>query len=267
MGLPDYRHELTELYRKRNLTGDLPTTCENRQQCWAACLGRADDHGSRMNQISLPFLGSKYHHGKVICLGINMNEYGGMDAMQELGNEACERVRQGWRRIRFKNSDYHGTFFWHRLPAYTVPFLAAQGLIKDEYDGGYPTSECTAAAFDYICVFNSVKCSPIGDKSEPSAEMFQCCPRHILRHELALLAPKLLIVAGNGNNWRSVAALFDTAPTFQMGSGRVARYTGLLNGARCCTIVVPHPTSRGGNAQTIMEDVRELSGSFTVGSA
>lgn len=258
--------QFVALYRNLNLISQagkgLPIhrACSNAEKCWKDVSERFPPDDDGISHICKPWIGPEYNKLRLVAIGENLNEYGGMDALIELTEEAKELIAAGYRRVRFHAAfdEYPGSFLWHRLGCYSAAIGEFSGALHPTWEtDGYPSAESVSNAFDFIAFVEHIKCSPTGNKSKPTTTMWENCGRHILRNELLELQPTQVLVLGASNNsWYLSEHVFDSKWTEKKEFGSVIRVRGILGGVATLVWVVPHPTSYGGNSKSILEDLR-----------
>ena len=256
-----------ELYKKLRLISDdslpLPIhqVCSHRERCWEGSNDRFPPDDEESSHISRPWVGPRYEELRLATIGVNLNGYGGLDALVDLTEEAKEKISDGWRKVRFgaEYKDYSGSFLWHRLGSYSTAFAEFFDLIKATWgDDGYPEVEDVSSAFDFIAFLEHIKCSPIGENSKPTAAMWENCGAHILRQELLLLKPAHILVLGTSDNSSNLHDMvFDSGWQDCVQIGEVLRAKGKIGGSPVTIWVVRHPTSYGGASNSIVQDLRK----------
>lgn len=77
--------------------------------------------------------------------------------------------------------------------------MCSASAVLDSLEGKVPTErpspEAAGAALDRIARAQTIKCSPLGDRSAPSGEMISRCPSRYLP-ELEVLQPGALVALG-----------------------------------------------------------------------
>jgi len=259
--------DFTDLYRELGLYSEnhhelpLHRVCSHAQSCWDHAKGRKPPEDKGWSSISRPWVGPKYNELRLVVIGENFNEYGGLDALVELSEEAKDLIAEGWRRIRFSNSfdEYPGSLLWHRIGCYAAAFGEACGAAQPQWDqDGYPKATDASLAYDLIAFVEHVKCSPVGDKSHPTGAMWEHCGSHILKRELQLLAPDHVLILGTSNNaWGMREKVYDSGWKKEVRFGSVTKAIGTIGGKSVTAWVVPHPTSRGDSAGENIKTLRE----------
>lgn len=254
----DLYERLQTFYRSQGiLDTPLQNTCKHCASCWKGIEARKWDSASEAARIYLPYIGEKYEEARILCLGINMNEFGGLWAESNLAAMARQRIIEGKRRIRFDNPNYAGTFFWHRVPVYVSIELIRLGIQSESLtQEDFPSKENIAGSFDYFAISNSVKCSPIGEKSVPTESMFSNCTTHILKDEIRILKPRVILVLGNSANRGALKNAIEGEIAWEQFKniflGKVFSPEGIVE-----VICMPHPTSFSGNSADLAKRLRE----------
>lgn len=234
----------------------LHETCRRRHECWS----EADqERMSQENKVQLPFIGPRYNNSaaRLAVIGTNLNESGGLFEVQQLCIHAQFLISNGWKKIRFGNPPerYSGGLFWHRLAAYAAVICSISDLrVSGDYVevGGMPllsNPSLLADAMGEIAFLELIKCSPRGERSKPSDQMWNLCPREFLLEELSLLRPTILLTMGikTGRALRYILSdVKELTPEDSSGMLAVAR----LAGRTIIVVSVPHPASPGGSADS-----------------
>lgn len=242
----------------------LYSSCCYGNDCWSGPYESKDRKPAddRDAAISRPWVGSQYPKLGLLVVGINQNQCGGDDSLDNLVTEARKELSGGDKKVTFQNPEYRGTFLWHRIGCYATAFLEAKGIYDREIDvDGYPRKEKVEFAYDYIAYTNHVKCSPNEDNSKPSNGMWEHCGHHVLRREIALLKPTDILLLGKGENLirlqsaRILDCPLDLVPS---ANGLVRRAKSSIGGMPIRVFVVPHPTRGPGLKKEVLSDLREL---------
>jgi hypothetical protein len=264
--LNNYKQKLEKLYSSLEvLNVPLETKCKHCKTCWSGIEKRMWKDGT--GYIYSPWIGNSYDELKMLVLGINMNSHGGYDAATGLAEYSKEAVLNGKRKINFDNdpSDYAGTFYWHRVPAYIVAFLENESIMKPTWKSdGYPSNEDTSKAFNYFAITNSIKCSPRklssiqNDRSKPTNQMWENCGGFILKEEIKILKPEKVLICGTSDNASYfINKVLDSPCDFNTNK-LVQNGLGKIDGRELEIFIVPHPTSFGGNSVKIMKSIVSL---------
>lgn len=252
-------HHLMHMYTNLGVVSNntplpLCETCSHHQDCWQGNEHRKplDQDNIHWSHVCLPWIGAKYNTFRIVVIGINPYESGGLDFFRVLIPQAKEEMAQGKTKVNFNNPTYAGTVLWHRIGLY-----ASQTILKF-VDDDYPDLS-HIDAYDWIAFTNHVKCSPTGDRSQPSQAMWKNC-HSILKEELRILTPKILIVLGTGdNNYYLQKNVLDGNPSLIDETKHVRIYSGKLHNRTIGIINVPHPAApRLGASQQIGRDLDAL---------
>lgn len=223
--------------------------CERRALCWDGIADRRPiDETIHWSHISLPWVGKRYEEFRLVVLGVNPYEAGGLEFYPRLVQEAIEELRSGKIRVNFGYPGYRGTILWHRVGLYSATIISALGNsseILKPYE-----------AYDMIAFTNHIKCSPVGERSKPTESMWNNCS-YLLKQELAILQPRLLLVVGLENMWWVRKAVLEDFRTLQEGHG-VGVYSGSIECQPVGVISVPHPSApRGGGSMKLVTTLAE----------
>lgn len=224
--------------------------CKHSNDCWLKALGRKQkDH----NSIYRPWIGKDYNKARLLVIGLNLNNYGGYDASRELFEQAKREISEGKIKL-FKNERYVGSIVFHRFGSYVTSILEKKGLLKPTWKDSFPLPKDIIDAYDHIAYTNHIKCSPKGDNGKPSTGMWEKCGGHILKQEIKLLTPDIILLLGTSDNYsyfkkNVLDKDVDIEWKMNIGVGEV-----MINEKPIKIFIIPHPTSRGGNKYEIMND-------------
>jgi hypothetical protein len=255
-----YDQALTHLYQTLGLVTStanglpLHLHCEYRESCWRDNLHRTPPADKEWAQIYLPWIGSKYEQERILVVGENMNECGGLSAARDLMKQARCEILKGKHRV-FGSGSYRGSMLWYNLGYYSLSLLRD----RDEFElsGQIDVSnEMVAGAYDLVAFTNHVKCSPIGEKSEPTPEMWNKCGIHILSREISILAPRVILLLGvQENMWFLSNHVFTIPESSWSRYGCVNKCAATLGGAEYQIFAVPHPSYFKAKRTSVLEDL------------
>jgi len=248
---------------QRLIALDLHRHCPNRGSCWTD--GEIDKMGkaSWKNRIQLPHIGTDYKssENRLLAVGLNLNEYGGLFSIRKLVVHVQHLLIRGCRKIHFGNprADYAGSLFWHRLAAYATVLAQNDWTIDDNnvrWKGRcvFDCGELLSKTLDSVAFLELIKCSPARDRSGPLPGMWDKCPKAFLESELSILAPRCVLVLGKG----TFNALRYSDPEYVDGTGKVLLYRMAVNNRMIPIVNVTHPTARGGNSSDILRSLADL---------
>lgn len=231
----------------------LHSDCPFSNKCWKNIQDRKPANDGFWT-ITRPWVGKSYNKLKLLVLGINMNEYGSYNGAINLINWTKNEIGNGKRKM-FVSKTYSGTFLFHRMGSYITSFVEKAGLIKPTWVNNYPLPKDIVTALDYISYTNHIKCSPIGEKSKPTYEMWENCGNFILKNEIKELQPIKILVLGNSDNFNYLnQKVLDKSISLKW-KGKIGIGIGYLNEKQIEITVVLHPASFGGNSSKIMKDL------------
>ena len=252
----DIKPKMLKLYGEKNIYNNgqcypLHSSCRLNDTCWANMESRkAIGRNETWSNISLPWVGQRYFTDftRIAVIGINPNEGGGLDFYPQLIPQAVQELKDGKIRVNFGyvSSDgkkYPGTFLWHRVGSYVANILHAIE-VKDPILSNKKPME-PGKAYDCLTFINHIKCSPTGDVSHPSNKMWENCGPHILKEELKILRPRILLVLGKTENiyWLNKNIFNDSLVQIEEIGDCKSYYAkcGWQGQRRVGIVVVPHP--------------------------
>jgi len=171
--------------------------CRHARTCWAGAtpgalrqpqerFGEDDEDGS----ICLPWVGPSYRPGGLVVLGINPNVYGGdyTDLLIDHGI-VWDHWIAGFREGRRAEGGSRFGFGAMRTAAGLLDVLDRQPVRDREPDE-------LVEATKRIARIHAIKCVPRRSRSRPFPSMWSRCPALVLRAELEILEPRILLVLG-----------------------------------------------------------------------
>lgn len=227
--------------------------CPNCNICWKNVRDRMPEHD--FWTIAKPWIGKHYKRTRLLVIGENMNDYGGYDAAINLVNCSKEEIKKGHIKT-LKKTDYSGTFLFHRLASYSTAILKKENAIDCKDYAIWPEAIDNYKSFDYLSFTNQIKCSPFGQKSEQSNEMWQNCGNFILKKEIEILQPKNILILGKSDNYNYFNSYIPDEKINLNWNGSIGIGLVKINGRKTKLYVVPHPASFGGNNKQIMIDLK-----------
>lgn len=244
---------------------NLQENCKFCSECWRGISSRKwidknlANYSEREKPINIytPWIGDKYGEHRILVVGINMNGYGGYDAMELLVEYAKKELALGKRKI-FKSKDYPGTFYYHRLPSYVTILLEHFGVFSEERINSFPIKENLIKSFDYIAITNSIKCSPRGEKGKPTSEMWNNCLSFILREEVKILKPKTILVFGKSDNYNFIRRDIIDEVIIEDEIDSIKFGKGIIESNEFEYYAIPHPTSFGGNSRKLFDILNKI---------
>lgn len=249
----------------------LQDNCLNCNICWNGIENRKwddkeledyfEENDTDTTKIYLPWIGDYFESQKLLIIGINMNEYGGTYAQRKIvGDWVRSGLLEGKKRI-LKNDNYAGTFYWYMAPAYASVLIEKKGsMVVNWNDDGAPNPKSLSDTLDYFSITNSIKCSPKGEKSKPSSQMWENCLTHILKQEIKILKPTQILILGTTENFyyfknKILDQPFDTSIK---ESGNFRKGQGTIDNNSVEFYSVIHPTAFGGNKNSLIQEFKEF---------
>ena len=185
--------EIGTYFASRGLLGNegsrpLYEACVCAAECWKGLRDEEFPPPDRAG-VSLPWIGPRYSSHRVAILAINFVAYGGLWANWEIKERELEQLGAGRKKV-------HDSDFAYAISSYAAITLASYEKRLPETEA-LPSPQDGALALESCAFLQAVKCAPVRERSVPTDEMTHNCPREYLMHELALLAPKTIIVLGD----------------------------------------------------------------------
>lgn len=249
-----------KLYSDIELIGEnkeiktLHSNCPNCNICWSDIESKKPGDDGFWT-ISKPWIGKNYSKLRLLAIGINMNEYGSYDGLNKLINWSKEQILEGKRKM-FVTANYSGTFLFHRLGCYSTAFAEAASLLQSDWKNSCPLPRDIDLAFDLIAYTNQIKCSPVGDKSKPSYQMWENCGKFIFRKEIKVLNPNKILILGTSDNLHYFNKYVLDSEININWNGNVGTGIGFVNKKEIKIYVLPHTSSFGGNSLSLIDELR-----------
>ncbi len=245
---------LHELYDKLNILNvPLHLKCPKCNICWP----EPDDKEIKPDSakelfIYYPWIGNKYENLRLLVLGINMNQDSGEgDILKQINyvRQAKEEILEGKQRL-LRSKGYSGTIYWHRLPSYISVLLEKENIISLSWHEDFPSKENIAEAFEYSSITNIIKCSPNQDNNRgtPTFSMWKTCSEFVLKEELKILLPNIILILGLDSYTHYKENIFDIIPTEIASNNSFKKGKGLINNLEIEFYIIIHPTASGENA-------------------
>jgi len=238
----DLIHRMYEIYvDHRLIRGDqevpLYRKCPNSSNCWTG----PESERPEANEagVAAPFIGPRYGESRICVVAMNFGHGGRIDTnwwLAHLHATAQRAQRRG----------YKGRPFAYGAMAYVNLVEASLRTGEIPTDWEEPAPERLAELWASCAVIQSVKCSPARQGGEPYPPMFSHCTDLLLRSELELLKPKVIIALGRPEPRDALRQLFlKRYEEPQPPPGRFEHDTLEITGASVTLFSVNHPSSVG----------------------
>lgn len=160
--------------------------CGRCDACWSS--NAVPAHADRAG-ISMPWIGARYDELRIVVIGMNLHDWGGLDAHLTICRDHIRSLNEG------KQGKANHAF---ATGAMTYVDTIARSMAGEPLRPGeeIPHGDRLAARWDQVAFLEAVKCSPSRTGSTPYDGMFSECPTMFLRAELTILKPKAVVVLG-----------------------------------------------------------------------
>ena len=254
-------NELEKLYISKNILIDsndvlLHENCIKKDICWNE--KSIEKRGGNWNRISYPYIGNEYN-GDLMCIGLNLNGFGGKNAQIELINGNKENnigvknyLKKGIKKINFgnKKEDYAGTLFWYKIAVYSNIILN-NCICPNDYAK-------LSGIYNKLVFLEAIKCSPYGNKSKPEMNMYSCCLNEILIHEIDILEPKKILLLGNSVSEYLKINKWVVGEIKYSKNRKIELFKVTIDEKIIDVIKIIHPTAFGGNSNYIYNELYEI---------
>jgi hypothetical protein len=254
---------LLGLYRERGLLPDgldlsLQVWCPNKDECWRDCPPPKDSVGMANSGITIPWLGRGYFETRIVLLGMNFDNYGGIAGHYNICEDHIRSMEAGRR-------GKAGFAFSRNAMLYLRAALASLD------DGPVPTdphevpNEALAHLWERCAFIETVKCAPGTKSSQPTDAMFRNCPEFLLGDELAILEPSVILLFGRSRLRDEVRRW--SVPEAGRGAEQgphIERDRALIDGRSVELISLNHPSAHANDVQASLD---QLARSLTQTSA
>lgn len=158
--------------------------CPNRESCWQ---GAARPPAERAG-LSVPWVGREYTKWRICVVGLNFNNYGGLEAHWRVCESHVRAMSDG-------KDGKNGRFFARGAMSYARAVeLSMSRALAQGWDGEPP--QALARSWHRCAFLQAVKCAPVGNRSRPTRHMCSTCPPYLLADEIEILAPRVVILLG-----------------------------------------------------------------------
>ncbi len=247
---------LVELYRDRNLLPggrdvDLSCSCPKSRECWA---GAPDPEDPANSGIALPWLGRSYFDARVVLLGMNFNNFGGLAAHYYVCEDHIRSMEEG---KRGKN----GEAFSRGAMQYLRVVLANMDREEIPADLDSVSNEELAALWERCAYAQTIKCAPGTERSNPTDAMIANCPEFLLKEELEVLKPSAILLFGR-SDLRDVVRPWSVAEDgYGLEEGpHLERNRAVIGGRDVTLFSLNHPSSQ--NSHYVSDSLGQLAESL-----
>lgn len=271
---------LMDYYKEKNIVDDnnkgLPMCdkCEKASLCYKGAEERKPNiEEEEWSHIIRPWIGKSYglgKHPKILVMSQNPNEAGGIN-LAEIWVEAVKKeFAKGKAKVNFgyiyeDGEKYVGTILFHRIAAYAKALLFACSVLEGDRSRkdvennmklDYSPQQMLYV-FDEIAFLNQIKCSPLGQRSDPTLAMWNHCGNHILKGEIELLRPDYILILGKRNGWYFRDKICGQRIDKYEEKKDISCFTTNVFGKVIRILILPHPAAPGGNKVSYYNELIE----------
>jgi len=202
-----------DLYSGLNLLpGDkdvaLHECCANRKECWGGI--STELANPRHGGVAAPWVGPGYAEAPVRIMAVSQNlaNWGGLDGHWFVGRENVARLAEGRTAFAGTNGEWVGRCVRLMMASYLgepLPDYPNQG------DASTDRPEL-AKAWNQCCFTEAVKCSPAREGCTPTEHMFSTCPSFLLKEEIEILDPHVVVLLSRRSQGPVAEALGKSDP-------------------------------------------------------
>jgi hypothetical protein len=243
---------LVELYRDRHLLPggrdvDLSCSCPNRGECWEGAPNPKDPGNAG---IALPWIGRSYFETRVVVLGMNFNNFGGLGAHYYVCEDHIRSMGEG-------RSGKNGETFSRGAMQYLRVVLAnldRQGIPTDHAS---VSNESLGPLWERCAYVQTIKCAPGTERSNPTNAMIDNCPKFLLAKELEILDPSVILLFGRSDLRDVVRPWSVPEDGYGLEEGpRLERNRAVIGGRDVTLFSLNHPSSQ--NSRYVTESLEQL---------
>jgi hypothetical protein len=185
---------IIDLYRAEGLLPDgydeaLFCCCPHRDRCWK---GAPRPEKEQDAGVAFPWIGTRYFDSRVVVLGLNLNNFGGLDGNFLMCLGHVEAMREG-------KPGKAGRQFARGAMKYLRVILASLDGEDLPAANADIANQDLAALWERCAFLERVKCAPGNARATPTEAMIWECPLFLAAKELEILAPRVILHLGRSN--------------------------------------------------------------------
>ncbi len=231
--------KLFALYREQGLLpggrdASLRCCCPHSAECWQ---GAPPADNQQDSGIAVPWIGARYFETKIVLLGLNFNDFGGLAGHYWVCEDHIAQMKAN-RRGKDNRAFSRNAMLYLRLVLGSLQGQLPRAIGLEE------KNEDLAALWEACAFLETIKCSPGTKGSYPTAAMFGNCPEFVAQRELSILQPKVIMVFGRTHLRDKVRPW--AVPEWGYGEQTppVERDTASIDGRIAELVSVNHPSGR-----------------------
>ena len=222
-------------------------SCPHAEACWRR------DHGTRPEPMSarIPYVGPDYPDHRIAVIAINSRDSGHAEDEVKATANVIQSLNAGHREYGYRS------YFHYRVASvvHAVKSATSQSL------EARPDPRTVSGSLLASARLQAVQCSPEStSRRTPTGAMVRNCPEFLLRGQLEILAPRVLLLFGAAAHQAIEHPPFDVEwITSWQGSGRCfSRGQTTFAGQAMTILAFHHPSAAGWTRswQTCLDELR-----------
>jgi len=158
----------------------------HKDECWRHAPPANDQRNSG---ISFPWIGERYFDSRVVILGLNFDNFGGLAGH-------CHVCKSHIEEMEADKRGKDGRPFARGAMQYLRVVLASLNGDDLPTDSASVANEELAGLWEECAFLERVKCAPGAEKSKPTEAMIWNCPPFLAMPELEVLGPRVILHLG-----------------------------------------------------------------------
>jgi len=241
--------------------GKLRYCCENSKACWSPNTNEKLRIRYRQGFLTYPYIGEDYHTNGIVVICTNHR-----DNHHEDNNNTIYKLYKHKKDHRYICDILRKSAEPHVFYKNTAKYIKA--LLYDEIVQDTANWDGYKDILKEIVLVQAIKCNPcrpsVSNKrqNQPTGQMWNNCPKHILLKELEKIKPRYILILGIDGHYKKLESL--KALNYHQGKDndeqhRVLYYSYLKSPDKKIEVYVAnHPSRPGRDIKSICKDLIEL---------
>jgi hypothetical protein len=198
-----YRPKLADIYKEKGVEtrqGKLRHCCNKATICWNTRTHEKLRVQTKQGFITYPYVGDNYFSGGLVVVATNHRDnHGAVKGPLKDHTFIRKQIM-----VLDKSGGFYGNLARYIMVLLSGETLDSKGSEIDKY------WDDSKEAFNKIALVQGVKCNPRRgkkDQNQPTAQMWNNCPKYILPGELRILKPGIILILGITNHEKKLGSL------------------------------------------------------------